>query len=235
MANLSLDGDISSSFPVLTVDDTDEGGFRDRPEFEPDEGLCQQSMVPNLNTDITESDIVLNELSGRNLQRTEPYNLSLGTIRATPLDEESGKERLFAMVFPTLYPHGTADFNCSRYRKVELTDYAYHLMRFHDGRFSRHIRWRYFIFNMIMRRKARGTAGFYVSKASNLKNLNREELADALYRDDSLLPQIVRHGSALPGTRPFWRNKCNSLQAMVRFLTPTMSPVFVTFSCADMQ
>ena len=86
---------------------------------------------------------------------------------------------------------------------MELTDYAYHLIRFHDGRFSRHIRWRYFIFNMIMRRKARGTAGFYVLKALNLKNLNREELANALYRDDSLLPQIVRHGSALPGTRLF--------------------------------
>jgi len=32
-----------------------------------------------------------------------------------------------------------------------------------------------------MRRKARGTAGFYVLKALNLKNLNREELANTLY------------------------------------------------------
>jgi hypothetical protein len=118
----------------------------------------------------------------------EPYNLSLSIIWATPLDEVSGKERLFAMAFLTLYLYGTVDFNYSRYRKVELIDYAYHLMRFHDGRFSRYIRWRYFIFNMIICRKARGAAGFYVLKALNLKNLNREELADALYRDDSLLP-----------------------------------------------
>jgi hypothetical protein len=41
---------------------------------------------------------------------------------------------------------------------------------------------------MIMRRKARGAAGFYVSKALNLKNLNCEELANTLYQDNSLLP-----------------------------------------------
>ena len=67
IASLLLNSDISSSFLVLIVDDIDEGGFRDRPEFELDEGLYQQSMVPNLNTNITESDIVLNKLSGRNL------------------------------------------------------------------------------------------------------------------------------------------------------------------------
>jgi hypothetical protein len=39
-----------------------------------------------------------------------------------------------------------------------------------------------------MRYKARGAAGFYILKALNLKNLNREELANALYQDDSLLP-----------------------------------------------
>jgi hypothetical protein len=86
-----------------------------------------------------ESDIVLNELSRRNLQRTEPYNLSLGTIWATPLDEVSRKERLFTIAFLTLYSYSIADFNYSRYQKVELIDYAYYLIRFYDRRFSWYI------------------------------------------------------------------------------------------------
>jgi hypothetical protein len=71
--------------------------------------------------------------------------------------------------------------------------------------------------------------------ASDLKDLNREELAEALLTDDALLPQIIRQGSDLSGTRPFWRNKSSHLQAQARFLSPDMSPVFVTFSAADMQ
>jgi hypothetical protein len=84
-------------------------------------------------------------------------------------------------------------------------------MCFSDGRFGRHPRWRFFIFNLLMRQKAGGSARFYVSKASGLKDLSREELAEALLTDDALLPQIVRQGSALTGTRPYWRNKSSSL------------------------
>jgi hypothetical protein len=64
--------------------------------------------------------------------------------------------------------------------------------------------------------------------------MTRDELIDALLADEGLLPQIVRQGSHLNRTRPFWRNKSNSLQAQARFLSPDTSPVFVTFSTADM-
>lgn len=109
------------------------------------------------------------------------------------------------------------------------------MMRYQDGRFGRHPRWRFLIFNIIMRRRANGSARFYVSKAFDLKELTREELTAALLTDDGLLPQIIRQGSSLPGTRPFWRNKGCSLQAQARFLSPGMSPVFLTFSAADIQ
>jgi ATP-dependent DNA helicase PIF1 len=108
-------------------------------------------------------------------------------------------------------------------------------MRYQDGRFGRHPRWRFLIFNILMRRKANSSARFYVSKASSLKDLTREELTTALLTDEGLLPQIIRQGSMLPGTRPFWRNKGCSLQAQARFLSPEMSPVFLTFSAADIQ
>jgi hypothetical protein len=88
---------------------------------------------------------------------------------------------------------------------------------------------------MLMHQKAGSSARFYVSKASGLKDLSRDELTEALLTDDALLPQIVRQGSNLTGTRPYWRNKSNHLQAQARFLSPRMSPVFVTFSAADIQ
>ena len=189
-------------------------------------------MVPNLNITTTEVDLIFQEITG---QKPSPPSLPAPSIRQTPIDEASGKDRIFAMAFPTLYPTGQADFNTPRLRKVDLNDYAQHLMRFHDGRFGRHPRWRFFVFNILMRRKANSSARFYVSKASGLKDLSRDELAEALLADEGLLPQIVRQGSDLTGTRPYWKNKSNSLQAQARFLSPSMSPVFVTFSAADMQ
>jgi ATP-dependent DNA helicase PIF1 len=230
---LPTDDDISSSFPSIVDESTNnEPPVTDPPVTANLPPLNSQSMVPNLNVNTTEADILMASISGR---APLPPGLPAPSIRSTPLDEAAGRERIFAMAFPTLYPTGRADFNSARERKVDLNDYARHMMCYHDGRFGRHPRWRFLIFNLLMRRKASNSARFYVSKASGLKDLNREELTEALQTDESLLPQIVRQGSTLTGTRPFWRNKGTSLQAQARFLTPSMSPVFVTFSAADMQ
>ena len=228
---LPVDDDVSSSFTsILDRGPVQEG--HDQPVSAELPPPNSQSMVPNLNITATEIDMIVQEITGR---KPSPPNLPAPSIRMTPIDEASSKDRIFAMAFPTLYPTGQADFNTPRLRKVDLNDYAQHLMRFHDGRFGQHPRWRFFVFNILMRRKANSSARFYVSKASGLKDMTREELADALLADEGLLPYIVRQGSHLTGTRPFWKNKSNSLQAQARFLSPSTSPVFVTFSAADMQ
>jgi hypothetical protein len=188
-------------------------------------------MVPNLNITNTEIDLILQEVSSR---KPLPPGLLAPLVHQTPLDKATGKERIFIMAFPTLYPTGAADYNAPRVRKVNLRAYAHHLIRYKDGRFGRHPRWRFLVFNIIMRQRAADSAGFYVSKSSGLKDLSREELATALEEDESLLPHIVRQGSSLTGTRPFWKNKSNSLQAAARFLSLGAAPVFVTFSAADM-
>ena len=228
---LPADEDVSSSFAAIVNDQIEE--VQDQPptsaELPPPNSY---SMVPNLNITTTEVDLILEEIAG---QKRPLPSLPAPSIRSTPIDEASGKDRIFAMAFPTLYPTGQADFNTPRLRKVDLYDYAQHLMRFHDGRFGRHPRWRFFVFNILMRRKANSSARFYVSKASGLKDMTRDELTAALLADEGLLRQIVRQGSHLNGTRPFWRNKSNGLQAQARFLSPHTSPVFVTFSAADMQ
>ncbi|KID81125.1 ATP-dependent DNA helicase PIF1 [Metarhizium guizhouense ARSEF 977] len=228
---LPIDDDVSLSFAsILDSDPSDKA--QDQPVSADLPPPNSQSMVPNLNITATEIDLIIQEVTGRKLP---PACLPAPSIRKTPIDEASGKDRIFAMAFPTLYPTGRADFNTPRLRKVDLNDYARHLMCFHDGRFGQHPRWRFLVFNILMRRKANSSARFYVSKASSLKDLSRDELAEALIADEGLLPYIVRQGSHLTGTRPFWNNKSNTLQALARFLSPSMSPVFVTLSAADMQ
>ena len=142
-----------------------------------------------------------------------PPSLLALLIRLTPLNKVAGKEKIFTIAFPTLYPTSRANFNTAQQRKVDLNDYARYIMCYHDRRFGRHPCQRFLIFNLLIRRKASNSARFYVSKASGLKDLNREELTEALQTDESLLPQIVRQGSTLTGTRPFQRNKGTSLQA----------------------
>ena len=232
LESLPEDGDVSDAFPTIIdptnspTDPVDDDTDRPPP-------VNTQSMVPNLNVTTTEADLIRGELTGRHPQPDQ--GIPAPSIRMTPLDEASGNERIFTMAFPTLYPTGRADFNSPRLRSVSLSDYARHLLCYHDGRFGRHPRWRFLVFNMIMRRKAASAARFYVSKASGLKDLTREELTAALQDDTQLVDQIVRQGSDLTGTRPFWRNKSNSLTAQARFLSQDASPVFVTFSAADMQ
>ena len=193
-----------------------------------------QSMVLNLDITATEFDLIQQALD-TNQNAVRNNGIPAPSIRSTPLDEASGTDKLFAMAFPTLYPTGQADFNSPRVRKVDLSNYAGHLLRYSDGRFGQHPRWRFFIFNIIMRRKAFKSARFYVSKQTNLQEYTREELVDLLQSNNTLLPQIIRQGSELTGTRPYWKTRSNCLQAQARFLCPTMGAVFVTFSAADMQ
>jgi hypothetical protein len=61
-------------------------------------------------------------------------------------------------------------------------------MCFYDKRFSRHPRWRFFVFNLLIRRKANSSARFYVLKALGLKDLTYKELTEALLSDKALLP-----------------------------------------------
>ena len=86
-----------------------------------------------------------------------------------------------------------------------------------------------------MYQKARSTAHFYISQISHLKDLTHEELAEALNTDTNLLLQIVCQGALLPGTRLYWRNHTGGLQAHAYFLSQSTAPVFVTFSCTDIQ
>jgi hypothetical protein len=110
-------------------------------------------------------DIIINKITGRVLVSSRLY---FPLIRKTPINEAARGERIFAIAFLTLYFTGKADFNAYQLRKVNLIDYARYLLYFWDGRFGRYSRWKFLVFNILIRNYAKGSACFYVSKTSGL-------------------------------------------------------------------
>ncbi|KAM3502205.1 hypothetical protein MY11210_009143 [Beauveria gryllotalpidicola] len=113
---LPVDEDVSSSF--ASIIDPDPG------DEVPDQLIStdlpppnSQSIVPNLDITTTEIGLIVQGITGRKLP---PPGLPAPSIRMTPIDEASGRDRIFAMAFPTLYPTGRADFNTPRLRKIDL-------------------------------------------------------------------------------------------------------------------
>ena len=240
---LPIDGDVSDR--VLNIEESEEMkdgepgqkgdgrtcGEEDERGIDGDDPRpSQETMVPNLDIRQTETELLEEAFNKRRKLPTA----QAPEIRQTPIDELGRKHRLFAMCFPTLFPYGTADWHQGRIRNVSLADWGEHFLKFHDGRFGSHPRFRFLVFNMLMRNKAREASGFWVKKRPDLLVLSLDELKELLGEESTLLKSIVRSGATLTGTRPYWRQKENALKATARYFG-TMGAVFCTWSCADHQ
>jgi hypothetical protein len=103
--SLPDDGDVSHLLPALDTGE-DEGpdlqedvlGLENNPQLP-----NTQSTIPNSSAEDTEINQILQELTGQNLR---DIDVPAPSIRATPIDEAAGTQRIFAMAFPTLYPLG---------------------------------------------------------------------------------------------------------------------------------
>ena len=155
------------------------------------------------------------------------------TVGLSPINEYN-TEGLFSIAFPSLFPTGSSMINQPRLRDVEMHELALHLMRYHDNRFAQHPRFRYFLYNLIMRHRSQSTASVFVKKSieDNLPATAADLRQHLLDLQHSALPdQIMRFGSSLRGTQSYW-NKCRGeLGDMITQLgTPTL---FFTLSAAD--
>ena len=170
-----------------------------------------ETVVPNLAAANTEHDRFRDFLNGNdsnelfntsNTQRIPvPEHLSAATIRYTPVSEYDNSILLFSMAFPTLFPTGAGDFNHARERPVTFEQWILHLIRYKDGRFARHSRFRYMAFNMHLRHKSKDKAKYFC-KRSNAQNPDIEQLADALANgvdDKRFIHRLSRYGAELPG------------------------------------
>ena len=162
-----------------------------------------------------------------------PPTVTWPSTSAIPVNEFN-TEGYISCAFPTLFPTGAADFLSPRLYTVTVGNYFKHLMLYHDARFAKHPRFRYFALNTEMRHRALESGRIYVRRHPHDAHLTVDDLCDMVGREGEALSNRVLHfATSLRGTRQYWFKQRSQLIAMVNTLgLPT---VFFTHSAADLQ
>jgi hypothetical protein len=244
-SQLPVEGSVLEEIPV---EETDPVDIEDIVAEEDDEShLVDAAAVPNMVAEESGLDQLREQIAIQQqsqhpeqppLERQDeprPY-IEMGDIRRTPLNEFNRSQPLLSWAFPTLYPRGTAEFVSPPERTITYNDYVGHAMRYRDGRFARHPRFRFVAFNTLMRSTVNAKSSYFV-KHTPQGQVSLDELRaafDSNSRDSKqLLNSIVKHADTLRGTRTYWTGKGHQLSAHVYALgKPAM---FMTFSPADLH
>jgi hypothetical protein len=165
-----------------------------------------------------------------------PVILTMPAVHGTAINEHAGHP-IAIDAFPSLFPTGKADFSAVRETEVTMAEWAAHLMRYEDGRFARHPRFRYWALNTIMRHEAKRASKWYTTTHPADKELTFEDIQEMLNADDAkgLADRVAHAAVNLPGSRPFWAKSQRDLIAQIRSPQCGSPHVFVTFSAADIQ
>ena len=164
---------------------------------------------------------------------TPSTSIDLPPIGLSPINEYN-MEGLLSMAFPTLFPTGIPMLKQPRLYEVSMQEYALHLIRFHDNRFAQHPRFRYYLYNIMMRHRSQATAAIFVKR--NLAD-TLPATVSALRTQLSQMPNsrvidhAMRFGSALCGILSFWNKRRGELCDMITQLgSPTF---FFTLNATD--
>jgi len=234
LAQLPENGDVQDQIVVQETAAVDEDVDTDHLELGEEER--EVAAIPDLIANHSELEQMQREAGvAAGVQAVAPH-LTQPAFRSTPLNEFNRSQALLSLAFPTLFPTGEAEFVTPRLRHVSYADYIEHLMKYHDGRFARHPRFRYVVFNTLMRRQVNKKSTYFVNKLSSDDELDVSAIKAAFVTPNDpqaqkLLTSIVRYSASLRGTRPFWNGKRANLETYVRSIgSPS---VFKTFSAAD--
>jgi len=164
----------------------------------------------------------------------EEIVLTAPAILSAPLNE---KLELAIDVFPSLFPEGIADLNAPRALKVNPKEWAGHLMHYKGGRFARHPRFCYWIYNTRMRDAAKKTSTYYQNQNQNDALLSIEDIREMIANGNikELADRVSCSASQLEGTQPFWNRERRLLSAMIGSPEVKSPNVFFTVSSADIQ
>lgn len=97
-----------------------------------------------------------------------------------------------ARAFPTLYPTGAADLRSKHSADIRPAEYFSHLLKYKDGRFAQHTRWRYFALNSQMRWRALQEGRVYVKQSLNGKQITVEEVQEMAENDSHMADKLAR-------------------------------------------
>ena len=83
--------------------------------------------------------------------------------------------------FPKLFPFGTGDYHCARRPKIgkpKFLDWGRHVLQWHDGRFMRHTRFRYWFLNTWLRMKTPGVRDLFFKLNLDAGDFRLEDLKE---------------------------------------------------------
>jgi ATP-dependent DNA helicase PIF1 len=219
----------------------DDDDDNDEDDDEDDDEVPEVGAVPDLRTENDEVTEIRSRLSidgdrqiGRQPRRLP--SMSMPTARLTPISEFNKAHPLLSWAFPSLFPRGHAEYVTSRLRDVDYKTYVKHLLLHKSGRFAQHPRFRYVVFNTLMRTQVNTRSSFFVRKLHlEQRQLSLDDLK-AVFEDDSgqsedIINSITRYAGSLRGTRPYWNSLMKGLEAMARQLK--CPSAFITNTPAD--
>src|SRR5882762_2734893 len=194
--------------------------------------LFSAGFVPNMHNRQTEEE----HLRQAAFQVDEPVILTMPSMRGTPISEHSGHQ-IAIYAFPTLFPTGEADAIADQEEKVEMKDWALHLIKLKGGCFARHPRFQYWVLNTMMRQTARKASNWYLHTHKEDKDLTVEDIQEMIEAGDAAgLAQRVSHADVkLAGSKPFWQSAQKDLIAQIQAPDTGTPHVFFTCSSADIQ
>jgi hypothetical protein len=160
--------------------------------------------------------------SGNAAQRAPQLRVLRGQApRVSPpeLDEKPVAENTpgyIPMAFPKLFPFGTGDFHDPEapYRgEVDFGTWGRTVLQWHDQRFMRHTRFRYWFLNTWLRMKTPGMRQVFFRTNANAADLTLDQLSSVETRR-KVVQQMATAASNIPGTmgeRRAMRQKLESL------------------------
>ena len=195
LALLPEDGNISGLCAV-TLDIADEEEQLEPPatqDEDPFDAHQSRTFIPGVARS--------RRLSGSQCRRDSPICLQpLPLWHGLPVATPSAISPQRAVPSPSSSPPGAADFVAPRQHVVTAGNYFKHLMMYHDGRFARHPRFRYFALNTEMRWRALQSGRIYVRQHPNDAHLIADELRDMVGREGEVFSNRVLHYASSTGS-----------------------------------
>ena len=155
--------------------------------------------------------------------------------QGSALVDERSTYGTFTKAFPTLFPRGHEDItSVTNAGMLSLEDWGQYLMRHSCGRFAKHARFRYYLFNRIQREKAAQTGAAFHKHYTGDGIATVDDLKQLLIGGDKTMCSRLEWWSQnLRGTASWKKARRGELRDLVATLgLPTF---FVTLSAADLH
>ena len=145
----------------------------------------------------------------------------------------------FAQAFPTVFIGASCDLTHNSLVSLDLDEWISHIYYQRDSRVSNHPTLKFFLHNLSMRQKALNNGNYLVSQQLADSHISINELQERFANDDHSIPRrIIRFGSNLVNSDPYWNRRKRELDAFLffrRHIVGDLPVYFHTNSMAELH